>query len=142
MTWRTETEQSHVLSGRSLRFLVLDEIRSRRSMTVAEMAVFVAESGFAIRGRPSKVISDSLRWEVARGRVKRVRRGVYVYGRPPTSTARRVRMFARRCHDWMDSIARGERPQPVPPVDLDRQPGVIQYPEQPPWANLYWLWSR
>ena len=82
------------LRGRGLRFVLLAEIRRRQTMTVAEMVAFLASSGYHTKGRPSKVVSDALRWEVARGRVVRSRRGGYRYGRISLSTARRVMVFA------------------------------------------------
>ncbi len=84
----------NVLRGRGLRFILVDQIRSRRTMTVAEMVGVLSDYGYRLPGRASKVISDALRWELARGRVVRVARGVYAYGRAPQTTARRIRLFA------------------------------------------------
>ena len=46
-------------------------------MTVAALVAAVEASGFRIEGRAGKVVSDQLRYEIARGRV---RRGLYVAG--------------------------------------------------------------
>ncbi len=132
------------ISGRALRFIVLAEIRRNHTMTVAQMATFLADLGYTLPGRPSKVISDALRWEVARGRVNRTARGVYTYGTVPPSTARRVRIFAQRCNAWIVAVMRGEQPPPTPPTRLDRHVSPIPWPAHPtdsPWRHLGWLWT-
>ena len=70
---------------------------AHRQRTVAQLAAAVQGYGFALVGRASKVISDGLRWEVRRGRVRRLARGVYGYVTAPVSTARRLRIFAACC---------------------------------------------
>ncbi|MEM7275272.1 MAG: hypothetical protein AAF547_19505 [Actinomycetota bacterium] len=136
-----EEEPMPRLYGRALRFVVVDLIRTRGTMTVAEMVVAVGEAGYPVTGRRSKVISDALRWEVARGRVVRVRRGVYRYGRAPASTARRIRTFARRCRAWMTASTQGNE-LPVTPPDRRRYPWWgPDDPLRAPWANTAWLWT-
>jgi hypothetical protein len=132
------------LWGRSLRFVLLAEIRRRRTMSVAEMVAFLADTGYQVTGRPSKTISDALRWEIARGRVVRLRRGVYRYGRAPRTTARRVQLFAKRCDAWIVAVMRGEVPPPTPPTRQDRlqRPYPLYHDHsRPPWADLGWLWT-
>ncbi|MGH1488740.1 MAG: hypothetical protein ACRBK7_04990, partial [Acidimicrobiales bacterium] len=95
-------------------------------------------------GRASKVISDSLRWELARGRVKRLSRGVYSYGRVPTATSRRIGLFAARCQAWIDAALSGDQPPPTPSTPEHRKVNGCRYnehPLRPPWATLTWLWS-
>ena len=60
--------------------LVLILVRHGGPMTVPALVAAVHAGGFGIQGRPGKVVSDQLRYEVARGRVRRVGRGVYVAG--------------------------------------------------------------
>jgi len=60
--------------------LVLILLRHRGEMTVGALAAAVHAHGFRIEGRAGKVVSDQLRYEVARGRVQRVGRGRYVAG--------------------------------------------------------------
>ena len=81
------------LIGIELRsFLVLHMRQAGGSVRVAELVAAMEAGGFAVAGRPSKVISDSLRWEVARGRVRRLRRGVYAFtGRAPRTTLKRMK---------------------------------------------------
>ncbi len=145
MAWRRDRDEyDDALRGRGLRFVLLEEIRRRGTMTVAEMVVVVGEHGYPVRGRTSKTISDALRWEVARGRVQRIARGVYRYGRVPATTARRVRLFSERCHAWVVAITRHETPPPTPPTPPERCYFPWFPPEdpaRPPWDNLRWLWT-
>ncbi|MEM7273555.1 MAG: hypothetical protein AAF547_10780 [Actinomycetota bacterium] len=130
------------LYGRALRFVLVELIGQRGTMTVAEMTAEVASAGYPVEGRLSKVISDALRWEVARGRVTRLRRGVYRIGQAPASTARRIRVFARACRAWILAQSAGESP-PSTPRDPRRYPWWP--PEDPlrePWQNTAWIWSR
>lgn len=49
-------------------------------MTIAALVAAVDARGFRIQGRAGKVVSDQLRYELARGRVRGVGRGVYAAG--------------------------------------------------------------
>lgn len=60
--------------------LVLILLRHATPMTVGALVAAVDACGFRIEGRAGKVVSDQLRYEVARGRVHRVGRGLYVAG--------------------------------------------------------------
>ena len=65
-------------------------LRDRGPLRVADLSELLQRDGIAVRGRPSKVISDSLRWEVRRGRVVRLGRGRYGPGRMPRGTEYRI----------------------------------------------------
>ena len=71
--------------------LVLLLLERRQQMRVSELVVAVRQSGFAVFGRPSKEIADALRWEVRRGRVVRLERGVYTAGYVAKVTRHRMR---------------------------------------------------
>jgi hypothetical protein len=71
--------------------LVLLLLERRQQMRVCELVVAVRRSGFAVFDRPSKEIADALRWEVARGRVVRIGRGVYAPGHVAKVTRHRMR---------------------------------------------------
>lgn len=117
-------------------------MRAVGPVTVAEMVADLAEAGFTLTGRASKVISDALRWEVRRGRVVRLRRGVYRYRGAPRSTARRIRLFGRRARAWMEATTAG-LPAPPTPSDPRREPWKPEIdPSFPPWRLMGWLWSR
>ena len=71
----------HPIRGLRLReLLVLILLRHAGPMTVPALVDAVDAYGFRIQGRASKVVSDQLRYEVARDRVRRVDRGVYAAG--------------------------------------------------------------
>jgi len=137
---RDTTTLIPVLRGRALRFILLDHLMAVGQSTVSDMVTLLATKGYDVDGRASKIISDSLRWEVRRHRVIRVARGVYRYRSAPASTARRVRRFADRCHRWITATLNGHKPPPTP---LDpRGIGGVGYaqPEDAPWPYLGWLW--
>lgn len=60
-------------------------------MAVGDLVQHLAGRGVATRGRTSKDISDALRWEVARGRVRRVGRATYQVGHVARQTVWRMR---------------------------------------------------
>lgn len=76
-------------SARALRYrLTLLLHDSGRPWTVAELADALRGAGVPLpTGRTSKLVSDSLRWEVGRGRVVRLGRGQYGPGRLGRGTA-------------------------------------------------------
>jgi hypothetical protein len=81
---------------RELRYVLTSTlVASDRRMTVSELVRAVAALNISIAGRPTKVVSDALRAEVARGRVRRVSWGLYEAGTMPASTWRYVRRRAR-----------------------------------------------
>lgn len=132
------------LYGRALRFVLVEQLEQHRRMTVAEMVSMITEHRFVLTGRASKVISDALRWEVARGRVVRLGRGLYAYGRPPRTTARRIRRFGRQCRAWMTAVLQGRLPPQTPPTPEHRKVGERYLPVEPyrpPWQTLNWLWD-
>jgi hypothetical protein len=77
------------LSGKLLRYAVtLTLLRSLRPVWVDEIVEAIEERGHRIAGRPGKTVSDALRWEIGRGRARRVGRGRYEAGHVPESTRR------------------------------------------------------
>jgi hypothetical protein len=78
---------------RSLLVVILAE--AGHPLSVKQLIGRVEARGVVLTGRPSKSVSDALRWEVRRGRVLKVTRGVYVCGRVPDTTLRRMRHRAR-----------------------------------------------
>ena len=56
-------------------------------MTLRELAAAIGAMGIPLGAKPTKALSDALRWEVQRGRVLRWGRGTYKAGRGiPRST--------------------------------------------------------
>ena len=84
-----------VIRGRELRYLLTMQLLESTEVSLDELISGVAASGFALDGRPSKAVSDALRWEDARGRARRVRRGVYQRGSMPRSTYYWIRSQVR-----------------------------------------------
>jgi hypothetical protein len=86
------------VSARQLRYLLVAElIGTGRAMTIPDLIASLTEHGFVIGPSANKVISDTLRWQVTNGRVRKVRRGVYVAGTMPRSTKAWIKGTAR-CH--------------------------------------------
>jgi hypothetical protein len=116
----TGTPTPKPIYGVGLRFLIVDELRSsRQPVTVGQLAERLQHQGFTFNTRPSKAISDSLRTELRKGRVRRTARGVYLYITATRSTLRRIRTMAHHCREYVVAQTR---------------------PQQPPWKNHHWIW--
>lgn len=75
------------LWGQAIRYPASAElIRSGAPMSVSEPVDRLRYQGFLLPAKPSKVVSDALRWEVRKGRIIKVRRGVHRTGCIPRST--------------------------------------------------------
>ena len=140
ITLRPE-EQPPALRGRGLRFVLVSELMTSGELTVAELVEIVARRGYRLAGRPSKVISDALRWEVRRSRVARIARGRYRFLGAPASTARRIRLLAAAAREWIGQVRAGVQPPPARP-DPRAGPLSLVLPSDPPWIHLGWLWAR
>jgi hypothetical protein len=77
---------SRQLRGIELRYVLTTNLAVHGPATVATMIELLEYQGFSVAGRASKAVSDALRWEVGRGRVRRLRRGLYGPGEMPRST--------------------------------------------------------
>ncbi len=78
------------LQGIELRYALTMHLAHHGQATIGEMIDALAGQGFHIRGRASKVISDALRWEIGRDRVRRMGRGRYGPRYIPRSTEHRI----------------------------------------------------
>ena len=73
--------------GRDLRYiLTLALLDHDRPLTVGELVALLDRDRITVTGRPSKVVSDALRWEIGHRRVRRVGRARYEVGHIPRST--------------------------------------------------------
>jgi len=80
-------EMGRPIRGMDLRYVLAVQLfDGGGSRTVHELLAALAASGFFPPGRASKAVSDALRWEVRKGRVVRLGRGVYGPGVMPRST--------------------------------------------------------
>lgn len=74
------------LRGIELRYALTMNLALHGAARIPELIETLEHQGFAIPGHPPKVVSDALRWEVRRDRVRRLQRGRYGPGQMPRST--------------------------------------------------------
>jgi hypothetical protein len=98
---------ARVLRGTELRYALVRLLQLNGRSTVPELIAGLTSWGFAVDGRPSKTVSDALRWERRRGRVMRRGRGLYSAGEMPRSTEHRI---ISRVNALVEE-ARGQRPE-------------------------------
>jgi hypothetical protein len=114
------------LQGIELRYVLTMHLSHHGPATIAEMIDALAWHGFCVRGRPSKAVSDALRWEIGRGRVRRLERGLYAPRYIPRSTEYRIhqRVLALRAAARL-SLGGGQKVDP-----LSAEPGVTDVTER------------
>jgi hypothetical protein len=78
------------LHGIELRYVLTLRLSQHGPATIAELIDALTWHGFCLRGRASKAVSDALRWEIGRGRVRRLRRGLYGPDYIPRATEYRI----------------------------------------------------
>jgi hypothetical protein len=78
------------LQGIELRYVLALYLWRNGRATIGEMVDELGAQGFCVRGRPSKAVSDALRWEIVRGRVRRLGRGLYGPAYIPRATEYRI----------------------------------------------------
>jgi hypothetical protein len=83
-------DQSRRLRGIELRYVLTMQLARQGRANVAELVQALTRYGFEFAGRPSKSVSDALRWEMRHGRVRRHGRGWYGPGAMPRSTEYRI----------------------------------------------------
>jgi hypothetical protein len=87
-----------ILRGIELRYVLTRHLLLHGPMTVAALIDDLEGSGFGFAGRASKAVSDALRWEVGRDRVRRLRRGHYGPGPMPRSTEQHILECVQALH--------------------------------------------
>jgi hypothetical protein len=78
------------LRGIELRYVLTHYLFHHGRCSITELAAELDSRGFTVAGRPSKAISDALRWEREHGRVFRAGRGCYRPASMPRSTEYRI----------------------------------------------------
>jgi hypothetical protein len=78
------------LRGIELRYVLTMHLAVHGPASVTELIGALHHHGFCVSGRPSKAVSDALRWEIERGRVHRLARGRYGPAYIPRSTEYRI----------------------------------------------------
>ena len=84
------TSPLKTLRGTNLRYTLTRLLQLCGPSTVDELVVALRQWGFTIDGRPSKTVSDALRWEMEHDRVRRIGRGLYRAGGMPSGTEYRI----------------------------------------------------
>jgi hypothetical protein len=95
-----------MVSGTDLRYLLTAYLFDHGPATVEELVDALAYHGFRPPGRSSKAVSDALRWETARSRVVRLRRGHYRPGSMTRATEHRILQRVRALHDDVAALSR------------------------------------
>jgi hypothetical protein len=78
------------VKGIELRYLLTTYLFDHGPATVGELVDALTYHGFCVGTRPSKAVSDALRWEMVHGRVRRLRRGRYGPMSMPRATEHRI----------------------------------------------------
>ncbi|MDH6195776.1 hypothetical protein M2272_002416 [Mycobacterium frederiksbergense] len=79
-----------LLRGIELRYVLTMYLFQHGPQSVSDLVETLSAQGFATRGRPSKAVSDALRWEIEHGRVFRIKHGRYRPAWMPRSTEHRI----------------------------------------------------
>ncbi|MGV0743628.1 hypothetical protein [Mycolicibacterium sp. XJ870] len=82
--------EKYLLRGIELRYVLTIQLLRHGPQSVADLVDVLRDQGFTTKGRPSKAISDALRWEIVHGRVYRIRYGKYRSASMPRSTEYRI----------------------------------------------------
>ena len=86
------------VKGTELRYLLTTYLFDHGPATVTELIDALAYHGFCVAGRPSKAVSDALRWEMTHGRVRRQARGRYGPLSMPRGTDYRIKQRVLALH--------------------------------------------
>lgn len=137
---------SNELRGRPLRYLLITFLaEARRPLSVQELIARCHAEGVAFDGRPSKIISDALRWELRSGRARRIRRGVYRIGHVPRSTMRWIHHRVAQAKRWLEWTSSKTSLRSLdPPLDSPLDPLRDSPPRVwtgPSWVPLWPLWT-
>ena len=118
-----EIGASGAMRGRPLRYVLVQLLHnSHGAMTVRDLIAGCEAAGVVFDDRASKLISDALRWEVRRGRVSRLARGVYAFAGAPRSTMWRIR---RRVAEYFDRLAELCERRLIDALDRSRAVDVV-----------------
>jgi hypothetical protein len=83
-----------LLRGYELRCVLTLHLFQNGVTTVDDLIDMLDYHGFEVAGRPSKAISDALRYEIEHGRVRRIRRARYGPDEMPRATEYRIHQRA------------------------------------------------
>jgi hypothetical protein len=101
--------------GTDLRYLLTAYLFDHGPATIDELTDALTYHGFRPVGRASKSVSDALRWEIAHGRVIRLRRGRYRPAIMQRATEHRIFKRVRALHDEVAVLSLNEGRLHTPP---------------------------
>jgi hypothetical protein len=78
------------LRGIELRYVLTMHLAGHGRASINDLVEALAYYGFAVDSPAGKSVSDALRWERRRGRVRRLARGIYGPGQMPRGTEHRI----------------------------------------------------
>ena len=105
-----------ILRGIELRYALTVYMQVHGPASVPTLLDALDHWGFGVVGRPSKAVSDALRWEMGRGRVARIRRGRYkAVGWVPRGTEHRMHQRVLELREKARQLSLGAGRQPCPP---------------------------
>jgi hypothetical protein len=93
------------IRGIELRYALTMYLHQHGPQSVADLVDALEYQGFLFAGRPSKSVSDALRWEIARGRVCRKGRGRYAPLEMPRATEYRIHQRVSDLRDKADQLS-------------------------------------
>jgi hypothetical protein len=99
--------------GVELRYVLTFYLSQHGRASISELVEALEYYNFEPAGNPAKSISDALRWEIAHGRVRRLRRGVYGPGPIPRSTEHRIRQRVVALRAEADVLAEYDFQEPA-----------------------------
>ncbi|KAA8957956.1 hypothetical protein [Mycobacterium sp.] len=83
-------KNSRLLRGIELRYVLTMHLFLHGPATITDLFAALDHHGFGVVSPSPKSVSDALRWERRRGRVRRLARGRYGPGRMPRGTEYRI----------------------------------------------------
>jgi hypothetical protein len=88
-----------LLKGIELRYVLTHQLFTHGPAAIADLVEALAFQGFGIASPAPKSVSDALRWESGRGRVRRLGRGRYGPGWMPRGTEHRIHTRVQALRD-------------------------------------------
>lgn len=127
--WIAGPDIGREVRGRPLRYLLVSLLAEADGpLTVEQLVGGCVHAGVVFTGRPSKVVSDALRWEQRNGRVKRPGRGIYTLGTVPRSTRHWIRHRTEQARHWLRVAG-----------ELGGDQDLTSLLEAEPWPNDSWV---
>jgi hypothetical protein len=83
-------KEPRLLRGIELRYVLTYQLFIHGPAAITDLVETLVLQGFGVAGPATKSVSDALRWERGRGRVRRLARGRYGPGWMPRGTEHRI----------------------------------------------------